>query len=519
MKKIVTAQEIKEIEQYAIGEIGVPSLVLMERAALCVSERIRQRFSKKETICIVCGVGNNGADGVAIARQLLESEFQVTVVVPGQPEKFTEELKYQISILESCGLQFLKEIPNKDFSCFVDAILGVGLSRSITDKFILKAIETINSSDAYIYSVDIPSGICTDTGRIMGEAVKANETITFSYGKTGLYVFPGKQYAGKVTVEEIGLKLFEKSGRKMSHYMLEDIDVHRLLQRKPDGNKGTFGKVAVIAGSDEISGACILCAKAVLRSGAGMVKVLSSKENAEVLKNALPEAMTCVFKESATIQTDIEDAVKWADVVVIGPGIGQGEDAYLKMKAVLEKFPQDKKLLIDADGINLIGKNNELRKLTCEVNNLIYTPHMAELSRLTGYSIAELKDDLDKIMSEVCCEDNAIYVCKDSVTRIYSKDKPIYINKYGNSGMATAGSGDVLAGVLAALTARFGMDLYVGVALGVYLHSLAGDEAASLRGQNAMLAGDIIDALPKVLKKMEEFSECLNMKEFTHKSI
>ena len=505
MKQIVTGKEIKEIEKYAINEIGVPSLVLIERAALCVSQRIRQRFSKKDNICIVCGSGNNGADGVAIARQLIENEFQVTVVVLGQLEKFTEEMKHQIAVLEKCGLGFLKEIPNETFSCFVDAIFGVGLSRNITDVLILNAIDTINSSDAYIYSVDIPSGICADTGKIMGTAVKADETITFSYGKTGLYIYPGKECAGKVAVDEIGLKVFDNIKSKISHYMIEDFDVYRLLLRTSDGNKGTFGKVAVIAGNEENTGACILCTKAVLRSGAGMVKAYSSGDNVEIIKNVLPEAMTCVLKEGSMV-SKMNEAVEWADCVVIGPGIGQGEDAYMKMKTVLQNFPHKKKLLIDADGINLIAKSEELKELTEKVNCLIYTPHMAELSRLTAYKVTELKENLDNIMSEICRGDNSIYVCKDSVTRIYSKHDPVYINCHGNSGMATAGSGDVLAGIIAAYVSRRGIDIYEATTLGVYMHSLAGDEAAKVCGQNGMLAGDIIEALPKVLKKMEEFS-------------
>lgn len=506
MKQVVTSQEIKEIERYAIHEIGISSLVLMERAALSVSARIKAHFTKKDKICIVCGTGNNGADGVAVARQLLEEHYRVTVVVLGQRDKFSAEMKHQLSILEKIGMDYLNEIPSEEFACFVDAIFGVGLSRNITDEGILNAIETINSSDAYIYSVDIPSGICTDNGAIMGNAVKSDETVTFSYGKTGLYLFPGKSYTGKVFVKEIGLKVLEKPEAQISRCIFEEADAHRLLQRNPNGNKGTFGKVVVIAGSDEISGACILCAKAVLRSGAGMVKVLSSKINLDIVQNALPEAMVQVFEKTETINEQVKVAIDWADCVIIGPGIGQNEDAYLKMKAVLKDFPGDKRLVVDADGINLIGKYIDLQRMTERVSNIIYTPHMAELSRLTGYSVAELKNNLDKIMEEVCKKNHAIYVCKDSVTRIYSKNKPIYINNYGNSGMATAGCGDVLAGILAANLARDEMDIYEGTGLSVYMHSVAGDLAADECGQNSMLAGDIIEALPRVLKKMEEFS-------------
>lgn len=506
MKQVVTSREIKEIEQCAIQEIGIPSLVLMERAALSVSEQIRQHFFGKDKICIVCGSGNNGADGVAIARQLLEASYSVTVVVLGKEEKFSEEMNIQLSILEKMGVAYLTKIPKETFDCFVDAIFGVGLSREIMDESILDAIDTINSSDAYIYSVDIPSGICTDSGRIMGRAVKANETITFSYGKVGLYLHPGKAYAGKVHIKEIGILPVCDEKSNISHLVFEETDGARLLKRNPDGNKGTFGKVVVIAGSDEMSGASILCAKAVLKSGAGMVKVLSTDKNLDIIRETLPEAMVQSIDDMTTMDADIQEAVKWGDCIVIGPGIGMKEEAYRKIHCVLKDFPSEKRLVIDADGINLISKYEELKKMTKIVNNMVYTPHLGELSRLTGYPVADLKSNLDAIMEEVCRENNAIYVCKDSVTRIYGKQKPVYINNFGNSGMATAGSGDVLAGILAANLAKKGMDIYEGCALSVYLHSVAGDLAAKESGQNALLAGDIIDAMPKVLKNMEEVS-------------
>lgn len=506
MKQVVTSREIKEIEQYTIKEIGIPSLVLMERAALSVSEQIRNRFSCKDKICFVCGSGNNGADGIAIARQLLEADFLVTVVVLGKEEKFSEEMNIQLSILKKLGISYLHQIPKEIFACFVDAIFGVGLSREITDESILDALDTINSSDAYIYSVDIPSGICTDSGQIMGRAVKANETITFSYGKVGLYLYPGKEYAGKVHVKDIGI--LPACGKKstMAHFLFDETDGARLLKRNPDGNKGTFGKVVIIAGSDEISGACILCAKAVLKSGAGMVKVLSTDKNLNIIRETLPEAMVQPIDDMSMLEEDIQKAVNWGDCIVIGPGIGQKEDAYRKLHCVLKNFPGEKRLVVDADGINLISKYEELKNLTQTVNHLIYTPHLGELSRLTGYPITDLKTNLDTIMEECCRNNHAIYVCKDSVTRIYGKQNPIYINNFGNSGMATAGSGDVLAGILAANLAKRGMDIYEGCAFSVYLHSVAGDLAAKRSGQNALLAGDIIDAMPEVLKNMEEVS-------------
>ena len=501
---IADACKMKEIEKYAIDTIGIPSLVLMERAALCVSECIKKRFSKKDRVCVVCGPGNNGADGVAIARQLLEENYKVDVVITKNADEFSVEMKQQTDILKKLCVPIFDKIPDKDYACFVDAIFGIGLTREISDEGIWDAIDTINSSDAYIYSVDIPTGIHTDTGAVMGAAIKADETITFTCEKVGLCLYPGKEYAGLVTRRDIGIldSFIQKIGT--THFCFEENFDTTLLQRDATGNKGTFGKVAVVAGNQEITGAALLCAKAVLKSGAGMVKVLSGDKTLDVIRRNLPEAMVQSLDEESLIAENIKKAVEWADSVVIGPRIGTDKTAYLKMQSILYDFPDTKKLIIDADGINLIAKNPELKELTDKVNNVVYTPHMLELSRLTGVEINALKENLDKVMSNIIKDNQAVFVCKDSVTRVYKDEKKVFINRFGNSGMATAGSGDVLAGIIASIAARKNVDIYEGTVLGVHLHSLAGDLAASECGKNGLLAGDIINALPVLIKNMEE---------------
>lgn len=506
MRHIADSGEMKTIEKYAIEQIGIPSLVLMERAAISVSERIKSRFSAKEIICVVCGIGNNGADGVAVARQLLEDNYRVDIVLLGNRNKFSNEMMIQIGILERMDVPVLDEIPDKDYDCFVDAIFGIGLVRDIIDAGILKAIDTINSSDAYIYSVDIPTGIHTDTGRIMGRAVRADETITFTCVKTGICLYPGKEYAGKVIKKDIGIHPSCIEMNKTRHFYYEKNDGAYLLKRNPNGNKGTFGKVAVIAGNNEISGAALLCAEAVLKCGAGMVKVLSGEKTLDIVRKTIPEAMTQTIDNDEHMAEYIKTAISWADSIVIGPGIGTDHQAYLKMRYALMDFPLKKSLIVDADGINLIAKYHDLKKLTDKVKKIVYTPHMMELSRLTGMETGYLKENLDSVMEKVIEENsNAVYVCKDSVTRVYKEGQPVFLNRFGNSGMATAGSGDVLAGIIGALLAREDMDVFEGSILGVHLHSLAGDEAAKEFGENSLLAGDIIKALTGILKSMEDF--------------
>ena len=504
MRQILTAKEMRDIEKNAIDNWNIPSLVLMERAAFSVAEKIKNKFPKTASVCIVCGGGNNGADGVAVARILLEEEYRPELVVLADPKKFSDEMKYQLDLWKKLGCSYEKTVEKRHYDCIVDAILGIGLSRNITKEGFLNAIETINSSGAYIYSVDIPTGINTDNGCIMGKAVKANETITFSYEKVGLCIFPGKEYAGKITVSKIGIPVSCINSDLTGHYTIKEHLPKRLFKTYPDGNKGSYGKVLVIAGNEEISGAAVLCAKAAMKSGAGMVKVLSSKKTIEVIKTTLPEAMTAVLDKTDAASEVIQDGIAWADCVIIGPGIGTDEEAYFKLYLVLDNFPESKKLVIDADAINLLASHNELKRMTEMVNDAIYTPHMMELARLTDVDIQELKNDLDTVMGNYAADKKGIYVCKDSVTRVYAFQKAVYINRLGNCGMATAGSGDVLAGIIGAMVAKRGTDIYEETILGVHLHSLAGDIAAQKYGKNGLMAGDMIDCLSDIWKMAED---------------
>ena len=506
MKWIATAKEIKEIENSVIADIGIPSLVLMERAAMSVTGKVIDKMAKKAKICILCGGGNNGADGVAIARQLMEQGYKPDVVLLAKEERFSKELKMQVDILAKLDVIFYNKIPDREYDCYIDAIFGIGLTRDITDTEILNVIKTVNASDAYIYSVDIPTGIHTDTGKIMGAAIKADETITFTCEKIGLCLYPGKEYAGKIHCHNIGIMESFVKIANPTHYGVNDILQFDPLKEFAYGNKGTYGKVAVIAGNTETSGAALLCAKAAFMSGAGMVKVLSEDKTLDVIRVALPEAMVASLEDENKMESTIKEAVKWANCIVIGPGIGNDYKAYLKMFATLKDFPQNKVLVVDADGINLLAKHKDLKEMTELVNNIVYTPHMMEFSRMTGFSIEELKTDLDSIMSGILEKEKAIYVCKDSVTRVYTNERPIYINKVGNSGMATAGSGDVLAGMIAAFTGRKDSCVYDETIRAVFLHSYAGDMAANELGKNSLLAGDIIRHLSIILRTTEEGS-------------
>ncbi len=507
MQSIVTCDEMKALEKYTIEQVGISSLVLMERAALACVEQIKLHATKNDKICVVCGTGNNGADGVAIARILWEEKYDVSLVVLERSEAktiYSSEMRTQLSMIEKLGYTYQKDIPNESYTIFVDAILGIGLKRDITERTYLRAMETINLSNAYIYSVDIPTGIDGDTGNILGCAVRANETITFQYKKVGHLVYPGKLYADKVFCKNIGIVEAEFSKCPIGHFTYDSKDGIKILEREPDSHKGDFGKVAFITGCDEMSGASLMSAGAAFACGAGLVKVLSTEKVLDVIRTVLPEAMIQSLDDEKNMEQIIIEAINWADCVVIGCGIGTSQSAYLKVLYTLKNMNPNTKLVIDADGINFIAKYPELKRLTEGVDNVVYTPHMMELARFLDEDVTQLKKNFDDVMKTCIEEHSAIFVCKDSVTRVYQKKKPVFLCSFGNSGMATAGTGDVLAGILGGILARKDVDIYEGTLLAVQLHSIAGDMAAITYGKNSMTATNITEMLFDVIKSMEE---------------
>lgn len=267
MRYVVDSQEMKAIDNYTIQEIGIPSLVLMERAALAVMEQIEKRVNNKERILCLCGIGNNGGDGVAVARMLYQKGYKVQCRIVGNLQKCSKETSKQIEIAEKIGVPFVNKESQSEYTIIVDALFGIGLSRDITGEF-AKIIEWVNQQDNQVFAVDIPSGICADTGHIKGVAINADVTVTFGYWKTGLLLFPGCACAGDVIVADIGFSETSNSSLKKFLYVKEDIK--RLLPtRQPYSNKGTYGKVLIFAGSKNMAGACYLSASAAYHMGVG----------------------------------------------------------------------------------------------------------------------------------------------------------------------------------------------------------------------------------------------------------
>ena len=312
---------MKALDHFTIQEMGVPSLVLMERAGLAVFEAMKKEKFPLDRTLILCGGGNNGADGVVIARLLFLAGYEADVCILGNSAHFTEEMKKQIAIGEKYGISFVNTFHLHEYTTIVDAILGVGLSREVSGKY-KEVICQVNEFSGKVVAVDIPSGISADTGAVLGAAVRADLTVTFGYRKAGLCFYPGAAYAGKVILADVGICRQDKVvfRPELSACTKEELKV---LKRNPQGNKGTFGKIFLVAGSRDVFGAAYLSSYAAMKTGAGMIKVCTARENREMFA-CFPEAMLQVYDEDTDLETMMEEGMNWADVYGIGPGLGTG---------------------------------------------------------------------------------------------------------------------------------------------------------------------------------------------------
>lgn len=534
MQYIANAEEAKEIDGISINKMGIPSCVLMERASLKVADCVCCHATKEQkNVLVLCGVGNNGGDGVAAGRILSERGFQVTFVLIGSEKKASEEMRTQLAIARNLSLpvitgvsleEFLAMIHDKecikaqiskensyekvsyickDYSIVIDAIFGIGLSRDITGEY-ANWIHWLNQIDATIFSVDIPSGIDASTGKVLGTAVNADYTITFGVNKLGLVLFPGTSYAGKVFVEDIGFPkmVVEKVSPKVISYDREEI-TKQFPKRVPRSNKGSYGKLLVIAGSAKISGAAYFAAKAAYLMGSGLVHIVTHENNRTMLQTKLPEALLTVYNERENnqdfdrdFQAELHENISHASAVVIGPGIGQSATA----NALLDEVMKIKEIpvLIDADGLNVLAKREEyfddLRKIKLP-DNFILTPHLKEMSRLTNKSLEDIKEHMIDMASGQTY--GATIVLKDART-VISDGRQIAINQSGNNALAKGGSGDVLSGMIGGLLAR-GTVPFQAATLGVYLHGLTAEEYVKDKSNSSMLATDILNQIPNLL--------------------
>lgn len=494
MQYIVTKQEMQAIDAYTIEKIGIPGEVLMERAALQIVEQIEKVNITKGRILIAVEAGNNGGDGLAAGRILMEKGYNVDVFYVGGISKISPTFQMQKDILHHMGIRLRKAIPNKEYSVVVDGIFGVGLSRKV-EGIHAKAIEALNQVDAVKIAIDIPSGIDATTGEILGTAFRADYTVTFGLKKMGMFFSDGIDYCGRIVCTNVGFPDIAVEHVKPQIYAYDSTDMKKLPKRINNSNKGTYGRVAVIAGSKHMSGAAFLCGKAAYSTGAGLVKIYTHESNRVILQSQLPEAIMMTYNDYEGALSCIEDAMKWATVIVVGPGLGVDTTSERMLYELL--MNAEVPLVVDADALNILSNNIEL--IDSSSVPLVMTPHMKEMSRLIGKTIPEIMENRFEIAKKFARKMGVTLVLKDAKSIVTNGGEQTYINLEGNNGMSTGGSGDVLSGIIAGMIAG-GLDLAEAAKMGTYVHCQAGDKAAEKKGKYAMLASDIIDSLGEVMR-------------------
>ena len=527
MKDLLNAAEMKAVDQRSIEEYGIPSLVLMERAALEVVKRAgellepglsgnealeygpgRERLlkeRKRKTVWAVCGFGNNGADGAAAARMLTLQGFSSVILLPSQEGKRSRELEVQLSVAEKLGIPILTLGDPLPEACdlILDAVFGIGLPRPVEGvyKELIGLMEEKRQRELVpVAAVDMPSGISSDTGAVMGCAVKADVTVTFGMRKVGQALFPGREYCGRLFVEDVGFvpEDPEQAGEHVHAHGPEDL--MEIPRRRADSHKGTYGKILVIAGAKNMAGAAYFSALAAYRTGAGLVKIMTVEENRSVIQERLPEAVLSSFdpqwasEEPGEFKEYIRSQTGWADAIVLGPGLGQEEYARTLVEAVLSDAYVP--IVMDADAVNLAARYPYLKGYFTET--IILTPHVLEFSRLTEKPVEEIKEDPLAAAREFSDQYGVTCVLKDAATVTARKDGKLFVNLSGSPAMAKGGSGDVLTGVIAGLLAM-GMDDCEAASLGVYVHGLAGEAAEKKYGVHSVLAGELAGCIGEVV--------------------
>ncbi|HEX9859693.1 MAG TPA: NAD(P)H-hydrate dehydratase [Nitrospirota bacterium] len=502
--KLATASEMRELDRQAMEEYGIPGVVLMENAGRAVAGEMLHAWGSVtgKKYPVFCGKGNNGGDGLVIARHLHNRGAIVTIWL------FSDEMKgdagINLEIARNMGLD-IRTISSglndetgavRHADCVIDAIFGTGLASDV-DKPFSNVIEMINANARRVLAVDIPSGVDSDRGHIMGAAVNADMTVTLGLPKRGLYLYPGAQMAGDVRVADISIPGKAVDAAPIKAGLLTAGEVRHLLPgRKPESHKGTYGHLFILAGSVGKTGAAVLAARAALRSGAGLVTVGVPESLNDVFEEKLTEVMTVPLPETSerTLAPKALDRILsemgGKTALAIGPGMSTNRDTATLVAELLPKVKIP--LLIDADGLNILSMDDgPLRHINVPA---VLTPHPGEMGRLLGVLAREVQSDRPAAALDLAREYGATVVLKGARTLIGLSDGRFFINPTGNPGMATAGTGDVLTGVIGSFMAQ-GLDVPEAAALGVYVHGLAGDIAAREKGMAGLIAGDIVDAL------------------------
>ncbi len=505
-ERVCTASQMRSTDQMTIDSSGISGVVLMENAAIaCVSE-LEKRFDIKNTsFAIFCGKGNNGGDGFAIARHLFNKGGDVYVYLVASQEP-VGDAKTNYTILRNLGVTVL-QVENEEYlknfvksaDCVVDAVFGTGIAGAPTG-VAKAAIDAINRYAKFVLSVDIPSGVNADTGAVLGDAVKASVTVTFAAYKRGMFLYPGAGYMGEIILKDISIPELIKELRGGNCFAASREGIEAVFPKRNDNmHKGDAGKLMIVGGSVGMAGAVAMAAKAALRCGTGLITAAVPVSINNILQQKLDECMTLPLPDesgriSASVAERLAKRANSCDAVLLGNGLGRSEGVTRFVQDFLPRLTVP--TVVDADAIYAISKCDGLLE-KCKMD-IILTPHSQELGYLTGLTAEEVETDRFAVSETYATKNRVTLILKGHHSIVTASDGTQSVNTTGNSGMATAGSGDVLAGMTAAMLAR-GVKPYDAAVCSVYLHGEAGDFAEESMGKDFMAAGDIIEAIRHIL--------------------
>lgn len=514
---LVKADQMQAMDNEAIKSFGIPGLVLMENAGRGAFDFLLKSCQGQmpESVAVIAGRGNNGGDGFVIARYLMEKNIQTSVYLLSSKEKVQGDAKVNMDLFlklcQNSSSGYMFEIPNQDtferhknkirnHDLFVDAILGTGLNSDVRG-FFKDAIELLNSSDKPVFSIDIPSGLHSDTGQPLGVAVKADNTATFAFTKVGHILYPGNLYTGNLETIDIGIPKYIAEKKDITLSLIDQASITSLFKpRSFTSHKGSFGHLLVIAGSPGKTGAAALCANAAMRSGTGLVTLGVAKGLekriepmvVEPMTHALPEKQKRILTDHCT--GEVVELSKDKQALAIGPGIGTKQETAKLVYNLIKNI--DLPLIIDADGLNCLAENIDVLKQ--KKGPVILTPHPGEMARLCKTKTATIQADRIKTASDFAKTHDVILILKGAQTVISLPDGKSAICPTGNPGMASGGMGDVLTGIIAGFCAQ-GMPPGNAAMAGTYIHGMCADILAEEKGGFGFLATDMINSLPETI--------------------
>ncbi|MEW9095559.1 MAG: NAD(P)H-hydrate dehydratase [Clostridiaceae bacterium] len=497
--KVGTSQIMNNIDKYCIDNIGIPGIVLMENAAIKVIKNIP--LEKFNNFVVVCGKGNNGGDGFAVCRHLYSLGKKVDIFLIGEEKNMSEDCHINYSILKNMGLRIhtinnIEDINNlretlKRSHMTIDSIFGTGLNSKVKDIY-STVISVINENSSYILSIDIPSGLDSNNGKVLGNCIRANKTVTFQLYKRGFLNYEIHNLLGDLIVEDIGIPEFIEDKFHQKEFILDkDMVKSKIRIRDKYSHKGDYGRVAIIAGSKGYTGAAYICTEGAVKSGSGLVTLCTREDILESLASKVSEAMLVSIED----EKSFNEMIKKSNSIAIGPGMGNSEDTFKILVNVMQNA--DCPVVIDADGLNVLKNNINILKE--KKSNLILTPHLGEMARLINKPIDYIKENRIEIAKDFAEKHGVVLLLKGYYTLI-TDGESLIVNSTGNSAMASGGMGDCLTGIIASLLAQ-GYSPLRAAALGAYIHGYCGDKLS--KKMFCVNASHILKYLPYGMKEIQ----------------